>query len=477
MARLMLNVSHSFAWLQLMARASGLVKRSLYLVAATAGLAMAGCTDTPDEPDGEGAIRGIHAIAGLSDVAFLIEEVSIGNATYQTATPFTVFDSLVYDFNFDFTSPVTGERTRLATAELSVRPGQNYTFVLGGTTSAPTLRILEQTTRVFDAGGSVLELWFGNLSTQIGSIDIYVGAPGFDPAAAMPLASALDSDSFSGITEVEASEVEFVATRAGDPADILIRSQALTLLAGDTSLVNLYDAADETTGEYAFVISGDLNGARLVDQTAPTQLQFIHASQPSPAVDVFVGDTLGTPVVSNLTFGMISDVLVIPEADDATEVTLISTPTGQPGTELTSDDASFSDASTNLLVITGAQADDTLGVASSPRNRRPLTDAARLGLFNAIQNTELIDVFVLEPDEMLEGATPRGINVGPSLDLTQSIRAPGDYVLYITNSDDDSVLLGPMAFSLAAGDIRQLVFVDTVDPNVPAVIDFDLRLP
>ncbi|MEN7342040.1 MAG: DUF4397 domain-containing protein [Pseudomonadota bacterium] len=445
------------------------------ILAATLGL-LGACTDVQDAPEGRGNIRAVHALSALGEVGFLIEERVLANASYQTVTPFSTYDSLQYDFNFDFNSGLTGERARLATTSVTVAPDTNYTLILTGTPTAPEILTVAQPIASFDAAATNLSLWFSNLSSA-NSVDIYVGTTGFDPAAVAPLATGLAPGAVTDVTSVEAGEVEFIATVAGDPTQVLIRSETRTLIAQDVALVGLLDAARVVNGDYVFILGGELNSGRLADDAAPTTLRVIHGIRGADAVDLYINDETVTPVVSALGFPMASTRFEIPEADDAATVTLNVTAAGNVGAPIVTVDSVFADASSSLAVVANAPSGDGFGLLSISESRRPLFDAGLVGVVNASGNIDLIDIYFVASDDTFEDTAARARNAGPSQNIGQFTLEADTYEFYVTDGSNETIVAGPIPVTVEAGDVLQLMIIDVDDPTALGVVEFDRLAP
>ncbi|MFK8053157.1 MAG: DUF4397 domain-containing protein [Woeseiaceae bacterium] len=447
-----------------------------WVVVLGLSLGVAACTDSPNtEVDGSGNIRAVHAVNDLGQIGFLIEGIVLAEAQFQTITPYSNYDALQYDFNFDFNSGITSETERLATTSLNVAADTNYTLVLAGTGTNPELITIAQPPRAFSADDTILEVFFGNFARNAGTVDIYFGAEGFDPAATTSAASGLALNGTTPLQDIEAGTYEFVATAPGDATTVLIRSEAIELLAIDSVMVNLFDAAEESNGDFVFIVGGDRVGARLVDQTALATVAVINGFRTAGNIDIFIDDETVTPVIADLPFAAISASTPIPEGDNATVFSLNVTAAGNVGAPLFDVDTSLADGSSNLLVL--AQVIDSTDFAFllAAGTRRPLFDAGRLGLVNTSKNFELLDLFLVESANTFENANPRAQSIGRTQDIAQFTLAADTYQLYLTNGSDDSLIIGPVDIVLERGDVTQIVITDAVDPNSLEILTFDLN--
>ncbi|MEL6949680.1 MAG: hypothetical protein AAGM16_06075 [Pseudomonadota bacterium] len=442
-------------------------------------LALTACTDTPDSPAGRGNIRAINVLPDTGAVQFQIEAVVLDTPDYLSTTTYFGYDSLTFDFNFDYASGLTDSTVRLATTELTVVPDTDYTLVLAGTQQAARIVTIELPEYTATGDITVVEAFALNLSFTAGDVDFYIGAPGFDPAAAMPVASNVGQEDLVSLGNIAAEEVQIVVTPAGTPGTELLRSEAATLNGDDRVFVSLVDSAGVVTSTYAALLIGEIGSARLVDESAPVRSQLAHAAQSEGAVDLYLepeGGALTTPVFANVAFGDVTALVDVPVADDLAMLDLTLTAAGNPGAILREVAAIFADGQSVVQVVAGSNADDSLLVASLLNSRRPLADSAQLSFYNTILQQDQVDLYLLEEDEVFDRQTSPTLinNALLGSNLNQFRAPPGNYTFYIVRNDDDAILLGPLALDIQAGDIRQFITTDSADPNVSTLIDIDL---
>jgi hypothetical protein len=104
-----------------------------------------------EEATGEGSIRGLHAIADLGSVRFLIEETTLATIDFKDVSAINDYDNLTYEFNFDILLPNDSDYTRMATYEQKIDADNEYTFVLTGTLAEPEVVVWQQFGRDGDA--------------------------------------------------------------------------------------------------------------------------------------------------------------------------------------------------------------------------------------------------------------------------------------------------------------------------------------
>ena len=289
----------------------------------------------------------------------------------------------------------------------------------------------------------------------------------------------MSRDSVAPMGDITAGEIQVVITPAGDPGTELIRTEPTTLLADDRVFVSLFDSAGDSTLPYVVVLTFEGGAVRLVDDAAPVRLEVAHAAPAEASIDVYVepeDGALTTPLFGGLVYGAVGQAADVPAADDIASITATLTPAGDPGVVLLEQLTAVPDGVVSLLLIAGAQADESLRLVSLPASRRPVADGARISLYNAIREQDRVDIYLLEPGATFDRETSRPLigdaNFGAP--VNQFRVAPGTYSLYVVRDADDAVLLGPRDVVLAAGDVVQLVTTDTADPNVSALLEIDL---
>ncbi|MEO1581016.1 MAG: DUF4397 domain-containing protein [Pseudomonadota bacterium] len=432
----------------------------------------AACTDTPDEAAGQGTAQAINAISDVSSVAFLIEETQLENVLFLRTTPFNVFDALEYDFNFDYASGVTGDQERLASITQTLDVNTAYTFVLHGTAAAPAITVLQQPERDFAVGGTVLDIWFSHFSPTAPAVDFYLGPEGFDPATLAPLATGITQNTASAIVEIEAQSGEFVVTQTGDPTSVLFRSEPTGVTAGETLLVTLLDASKEVLGDYALSVGGTVSTGLLIDDRALPEAQFSNASFSSGPVDIFLTSDLQNPLATNVAPGQITAPVTLPDADDGATFSLSVTPAGDAGVILVERELTIPDAQNSIIFFTGRQADDNTLLLAIPSNQRVVFDAARLGIFNGVQDTIAIDFFLLEEDEEFETERPQARLEG-SRSQTESVFQPQTVDMLVVDSIEQVTRSERIPLELLPGTVVRVITLDTADPSVSEIVAVD----
>ncbi len=437
-------------------------------VAALAAVAVAafwisGCTETQfPEATGKGTVRGINAVEGVSDVVFLIEETPLGTLAFKESSSRAEYDNLNYTFNFDLPLPGAAPR-RLASRNVDVVTDNDYLFVLGGDANSQQVLLWERPLREWTDADTTFDIDIGHASS-LGAVDVYFDAPGTLPVAGNQIGTLSFGERLDAI-EREAGDFELVVTAANDPSTVLNQGIAFNFAPAQSYTLAVFDGDPGITAPVSVRVVGE-GGAtvEIADQRFPPTAQFVHASFDTGPVDVVFDGDFANPAVGNLEFGRVSGDVDLP----ATTTNIQYAPTGNT-TPLLEEETTVAAGSRSLFVLVGAPGD--LIAVRLPSVRRSFPTVARLRLINALTNTEVIDIYVTEPGADISNRIPAvpGVALGFS---TLGSQAAGDYEITVTANRETTPLVGPVPITLSAGDITEIVVLDTADPAAAELLIF-----
>jgi Domain of unknown function (DUF4397) len=430
-----------------------------------AGLLSAGCSETyREEATGEGSIQGIHAMPTAPEVNFLIEERSIGTLTYRGVTAPQLFDDLSYAFNFDTRFPGDTESLRLATASADIQPDTDYVFALTGTVNTPSIIVWETPEPAFEESETVFEASAGHLAAGRGNLDVYLAPPGTVPAAGQARGTLAFGEILPPF-EAEAGDWVLTVTAAGDPADVLFRSNTQAIAERTGVLFTIQDSEPSLTSELSVqrVLRGG-GAAQLADSRFPPTRRFFHAASGTAALDVVIDEDFAAPAVSGLAFGQVSPDVAVP----AGESTYSFTQAGNPGAILHEEEDTTPANSRSTSFIAGAPGD--LELVTFADNRRPVPRIAKLRATLVSANFEEADIYLLESGTDIADASPGFDGIDTLVSTGYLQLAPGSYDVTVTVKGEKTVAAGPLTLNLASGAIADLAIIDTDDPNVLAIV-------
>lgn len=435
------------------------------LALISAGLLLGGCTETQRESaTGKGSIRGVHAMSTAPEVNFLIEERSLGQLSYRGMTGVQAFDDLTYNFNFDTRFPGDAEIRRLDSVSVDVMPETDYVLALTGTVDTPSIVVWETPERAWEGGETVFEASAGHLAATAGDVDVYLAPPGTAPAAAQARGTLSFGEKLPPF-EAESGDWVFTVTAAGDPADVLFRSNTQDIAEMTSVLFTMQDSGPSITSRLSVQrVTRDGALSQLADSRFPPTRRFFHAASGTTDLDVVVDDDFAAPIVSGLVFGTTSADVAVP----AGESNYSFTQAGNPGAILHEEEDTAPANSRATAFIAGPPGD--LDLVSFIDDRRPVSGLAKIRLTLLSANFEEADIYLLESGTDIADASP-GFSSMETLDSTGYLQvAPGSYDVTVTVAGEKTVAAGPLTLDVVSGDTAEFAIIDTADPNVLDIV-------
>jgi hypothetical protein len=418
-------------------------------------------------PTGKGTIRAVNAISASPGIEFRIERRALGTMERLDATPSVRYDDLEYDFNFLAFFVGNTETTVIATQTLKVETGADYTFVLSGNVNSPTVTVWQGTERTFDESDTVFETRFAHSASTQGSVDFYVAAEGVAPV----LGEQQGTLSFGEIlpaTDLQQGDYVVTVTTAGDPSDVLFQSATTTFVAQSALIISIFDSDAQNTGKIVTQVIGSLAAAALPDITALPTIRFIQASQDLANADVYDDEMLMNQVLNNHAYLDVSDDIEFPAGTTSFAYTTV----GDTSAVLfESGLTALTGIHYNFIVI--GREGERFGQTIVP-DRQSVSTFAKIRAYHAAFNNPIVDVYIVDSGTLIDEVDATLRRATYSLATPSVPVAAGDYDVYLTVPDEKTILSGPLAVTLALGDIAEIMLYDAVDP---AIVDMRIIPP
>lgn len=441
--------------------------RTPLLVLAALALMAAGCAESQrTEATGKANIRGLHAIVDGPEVAFRIEERSLGGINYKGVTTINEFDDLSYQFNFDAALPGDTEQTRIASRSLTVVPDMDYLFVLTGSYSNADVLLWESEERQWEGSEEVTEVAAGHLSTTLGGIDVYLLAPGALPASGQARGTLEFGERLDNF-DVDAGDYQAVLTPAGDPSTILFRSTTQTLNERVSTLFTVHDADPTITSGVSVRRITTGGSTELGDANSPPTRRFLHAASGTGNFDVYVDEDFAAPVVADVTYGGVTGDIPVPRGESAYTFTAA----GNVGAVLFEEDATMVANTRTTSFLVGPP--DDLDVLSLVDDRRPVVGTSKVRMVQLAENFDNVDIYLRPAGTDIDDVNPSFPNVASPLSSGYSRLEPGDYEITLTDTGEKTPVAPVLSLDLAAGDIAEIAIIDNVDPNRLDLVRYD----
>lgn len=412
---------------------------------------------------GKGSIRAINAISAAPEVAFLIEERTIGTADFRQATTLAEYDDLVYKFNFEVFFAGNTSLTRFATRTLDVVADMDYVMVLTGTLANASVLLWESPQRDFTGSETVFEAKFAHTAESLGSVDYYFAPPGTAPV----LGEAAGTLAFGEIltaTDFAAGDYVLTVTTSGDPGDVLFQSTAQTFLLTTQYTIATFDGGPATFAPIVARAYPSTSGAiTLADASYPATVEFVNGSLELGTIDIYDDDMQTSLLVDDLAHQGISAELNLAAGNTTISVTPFDATTpiyfGQT--------LNFFTGIRGRLVAVGATG-TFRAIAYNP-DRRGVDTHVKFQVVSATENFGVVAVYLIEAGAVLDAQLPVvGALASGSISTALQLTA-GSYDIYVREFLDTTNLAGPIRLDVAVGDVVNAIVHDNVDP---AIVDF-----
>jgi hypothetical protein len=426
---------------------------------------MGGCGETKlPKATGKGAINAINAMPASPTVQFLIEERALGDIDFKNSTGVKEFDDITYNFNFEVTFLGETEPTRIASQMIDVVTDINYTLVLTGSVAAPTLTLWERPEREWTDAETAFEVSIAHLSTSLGDVDIYVAPTG---TASIPdIAYKLVSPSFGDRTpeiDLEAGEYE-ITIGQGDA--ILYQSYGVSFDARSSYTLAIFDADPSITGNISVrSISNTGISNELADSNFLPTLRTIHAAFGTGNIDIYANENFTAPIFSDLKFGESTGDIPVTEG----AVMYTYTAIGNPGVIIDEESQLVPRGSRTSVIMLGLPGSN-LSRIKIIDNRRSIATHAKLRFIQTATNFDPLDLYLIEADTDINNIAPiiSAMNFGMAYEFVHKLA--NKYDLILTLPDEKTPIATLQQLDLLAGDVVEVLILDTVDPMVADVV-------
>jgi hypothetical protein len=269
--------------------------------------------------------------------------------------------------------------------------------------------------------------------------------------------------------DFEAGDYVLTITASGMPDQVLYESGTTVFLATTQYIVTSFDG--DATSFAPFVARAITSGFDSVggsitmpDVNYPPTVEFVNGSLAIGTVDIYEDDLLTSQIIADHAYKDVSAELGISPGANP----VLYTPTTLLSPVLIDDEFGFFGGLRGRVVAYGPL--DDLEIKTYVPDRRAVETQAKLHLFNAAINYDFINVYVVDADTTIEGKVPTR-PVFPSGSIAQTIGLPeGSFDIYLTKSDEQAILAGPIRVDVVYGDVLGGMIFDTDDP---AVLEFN----
>lgn len=380
-------------------------------------------------------------------------------------------------FNFGF---VDGLGTRVTLFELSDFPlldGNEHSWIMiGSLENAELLRIdnpeflvgLDDLTADVDP-----QIQFANAAVDVGPVDFYLTENGADLSTASATAQLAFGETSEIVDVTEGDTLQLRAFPAGDTTNLLFDSGSLAIARTTRSLVvatNYFGPSEGTATGVQLFLYGQTPVA-LSNTSQPTTLRIHNVIADESAVDIYLGDTLGSPEFSGVTFSeRTAEMQLPPQTTD-----LLVTPAGNPlDILLTSESNVLTGGNRHSFYLGGLGSDaenaDIVNIGSTLEieSTREISEGSAVRLFNGSTMATALSVFLLRPGQTTETTAPSLLALGGYAGLAV---VAGEFDLVIVESANESTIFGPERIVPQPGESLNIIIRDTFGGTSPIQVD------
>jgi hypothetical protein len=210
------------------------------------------------------------------------------------------------------------------------------------------------------------------------------------------------------------------------------------------------EATPEMTGSYAINAPTDLDPAGSL-----AFVRFVHAAADVGPVDIYLAETPDTPVVANLTFGEVTEEVLLPSSAG-----LIAQAAGsEAGSETTTQlDFELGGNSSWIVAVVGLNSNASVLLEPISVLRSDYNEMARVRVMNLVASDA---TFSVTSDADMDFGTELGFNSMADNDIE-----PGSYTLSLTGADGSAVGESE-AYTFDANTTNTLLIVGAADGSQP----------
>ncbi len=383
---------------------------------------------------------------------------------FKAVTPYD-YDVDTYDFFVYQRRASTQELLNTWTWSKQLVADTNYTFVLAEQAGQVMPQAVEYTPKLANAADTQIAVVHAGEHLQ--AMDVYIqptgtGIAGASPRGTVSFLGQIAPKTFAG------GEYEITLTAAGNAANVLFASSAVTLAAGVTNVFVITDEGGQGT-EAISVMAVQDSPFILYSANATSGVRAVSVADDGMPRDLAINHEYSPPVLSAVPYGTVSSYATIP-VNPSLPITL--TPAGNPG--VLEYDATLSAAPGVLSTVLIAGPAGTLTPQIVPDDRRRLKGEAKLRYFQAATQFTTATELVMLPPNTADQTTvaPSATLLAPS--TTDYLYAtPGEYDLLFRETGTNVVRAGPIHVTMAEGGIYGVLLLNGPDTATASAVFTD----
>ncbi|HZF29908.1 MAG TPA: DUF4397 domain-containing protein [Gammaproteobacteria bacterium] len=437
----------------------------LGLVMLALALTLAAC-DTGRKRPPETTVRVLNVAPSFFSLDYLREETQPSNLEFRSGTVFQ-YDEDTYDFHIQTQDDVTGAPLRILSFPQKVVAGTTYTFVIYDTGTAIDRVVLEAPP--IPATATDTEIDVLNAASGQPAMDFYLTTTNSGIVGATPVGTLAFLQEVAA-RRVAAGDYEITVTAAGDPSNVLLKSQSFNLPAAKYSSFVIAANEGADNNPISVVALGDTSSV-FSNVLAPASLRVINSAVDQAPRDVAVDGQFSPPLFSAVPFKTKTAYASVP-VSAALKINV--TPPGNPGVLELDSTVPTGPTTLNTVLIGGPPG--ALTQVNFVEDNRRIPAVGRLQFYNsAPQILPSIDFFIVPTGTTdLTLFLPYASLLSPGGSAQLPV-VPGTYDLTLRQTATTTVVAGPIPITINRGGLYGVLATNNangVSADVTLLDDF-----
>lgn len=409
----------------------------------------------------QGLVRVVNAMPDAGRMTSFLSSSVFSSNQYGDAT--ALLPTLVgqYVMNILLTPPTGVSTTLVDNDPLNLIDQDEISYFLIGPTATPQTVRVNNIDIVYGVDTSKPSTFpppdfqILHAATDTGAADVYVTDAAVDIATVGPTASVSFGDLTPLMQQDPAVTYRVRVTPAGSKT-VLFDSGSFAVARLKRSIYMLMDNFSPSGETLRVANVTALAAENFGNQTSVTSMRGANMIPDAPAIDIYLGDTTGTPLFANVPYGTTTAYTPIPNG----AATINITPAGVPGTVIKTGPLTVVGGQGISLYASGLVSNASGTYVTILESLRSITGQAQFRFVAAAPSAGAVDVYLVTPGQPINDAAPILAN-GALLSTSSTALTPGSYDMFITRSGTTIDLLGPERISVDAGAVYSAVLRDT----------------
>ncbi|HEX7081301.1 MAG TPA: DUF4397 domain-containing protein [Gammaproteobacteria bacterium] len=401
--------------------------------------ALAGCDDGGRVRPPRVNVHVVHVAPTTSEIDFLREERSEATVDYREVSGTLTFDADQYDFNIEVQDPASSTPKRIRSFSHVLVEDTAYLFVLTEADGQVEPIIVEKAPFSSSTDAEIVAV---HGAPSFGNLDVYVEPEGSDFSVATPIGTLAFGETLEPVTRA-ADDYQVILTEAGNPANVLLTSDPVTLEAGQSVAFVVADGTSEIAP--LSVVSVGTDERVLLDANVQSGFVLINAAADQAARDAYLDDDFTAPAVPALPFGAVSAVTIVPPG----ETKLTITPVGDTGALELEETFNAVPGRVSTVLLAGEPGDLSIDVRSD--EDRFIAGEGLVRFMNGASQFTPLEFFLVPPGTDITDLGSLFEIDAPGISARGPFPVPEDYELLIRDSDTETIVAGPTEVSLTEG--------------------------